>query len=407
VIRRILPVCAWLAAACCSVLLISVVVPINDESASDSARWLRATPAAAVTQANDWLWNLPEGVPLPKVPAENVMSRAKVELGRHLFYDTRLSANETQSCASCHIQLLAFTDGLGQARGSTGEIHPRSSMSLANIAYASTLTWANPNLRLLEQQALVPIFGEEPVEMGMAGKEAEMNARLKASQVYPELFEQAFPDESDPVTLDGVTRALAAFQRSLISVNSPYDRYLRGDDDAISPEALVGESLFFSEQLECFHCHGGPFFTSSMDYEGKGFAEIEFFNTGLYNLDGAGSYPEPNTGVHTFTGDPRDMGRFRAPTLRNIAVTAPYMHDGSILTLEEVVEHYAAGGRTVHEGPTAGVGSRSPLRSEFMVGFELSVEEKAALVEYLRTLTDDSFLSDPRHSDPWAATTRR
>lgn len=365
---------------------------------------------AAVTQAlppDEWSWDLPPGVPRPNVPEDNPMTRAKVELGRHLFYDTRLSENRTQSCATCHIQALAFTDGRARAVGSTGEIHPRGSMSLANIAYSTTLTWANPNLQRLEHQALIPIFGEEPVEMGMSGREDELAARLRASEVYPELFAQAFPGEPEPITLDGVTRALAVFQRSLISVNSAYERFVRGDEGAVDDEVLAGEMLFFSEELECFHCHGGPFFTSSVDYQGKGFPEVEFFNTGLYNLDGEGRYPERNTGIHEFTGEARDMGRFRAPTLKNVAVTAPYMHDGSIATLEEVVDHYAAGGRTVHEGPLAGVGSQSPLRSEFMVGFELSIEQKAALLKFLRSLTDEEFLSDPRYADPWIETELR
>jgi len=356
---------------------------------------------ASAAPGDDWAWELPPGFPLPRVPADNPMSRAKVELGRHLFYDPRLSENGTQSCSSCHEQALAFTDGLTRAVGSTGEVHPRSSMSLANIAWASTLTWVNPNLTRLEHQALLPIFGEDPVEMGMAGKEDELLRRIAASEVLPALFARAFPDEADPVSLHGVTRALAAFQRALVSLDSPYDRYLEGDDHAVGADVKLGEALFFSERMECFHCHGGPFFTSSTDYEGKGFAEVEFFNTGLYDLDGAGAYPEPNTGLHAFTGDPRDMGRFRAPTLRNVAVTAPYMHDGSIETLGEVIEHYAAGGRSRIVGPRASAGRGSPLRSEFMIGFGLSPEEKAGLVAFLRALTDERLLTDPRHSNPW------
>lgn len=376
--------------------------------------WACATAAilagvAAAAQAggpsfsghSDWTWDLPEGVPLPVVPADNPMSRAKVELGRHLFYDTRLSLNQTQSCATCHAQERAFTESLPRSVGSTGEVHPRNSMSLANIAWSAVLTWANPNLQTLEAQALIPMFGEEPVEMGMAGQEGELLRRINASEVYPAMFAAAFPGDTAAVSVANISRAIASFQRSLISVNSPYDRYLRGDDNAVSAQVLAGEELFFSERLECFHCHTGPFLGGTINYAGKGFFEAEFFNTGLYNLDGAGRYPDPNTGIHVFTGDPDDMGRFRAPTLKNIAVTAPYMHDGSIATLEEVIDHYAAGGRTIVNGPNAGVGSRSPLRSEFMVGFELTTEEKQALLAYLRALTDSTFLSDPRHANPW------
>lgn len=349
----------------------------------------------------DWNWELPEFFPRPLVPEDNPMSEAGFELGRHLFHDTRLSLNETQSCASCHVQELAFSDGEARSAGSTGEIHPRNSMSLANIAYASTLTWANPNLTRLEDQALIPMFGEEPVELGMSGQEDLLLERLAASTVYPDLFRAAFPGEDDPITVWNVVRALGIFQRGLLSLDSPYDRYLAGDDDAVSPAVIRGENLFFSERLECFHCHGGPFFSGATTFEGRGFTEIEFFNTGLYNLDGKGAYPPENTGIFEFTGDPRDMGAFRAPTLRNIEVTAPYMHDGSIATLDEVLDHYAAGGRTIEEGPLRGEGHRSPLRSEFIVGFELTPEEREDLLAFLRSLTDSVFLSNPRFADPW------
>jgi len=177
-----------------------------------------------------------------------------------------------------------------------------------------------------------------------------------------------------------VTRALASFQRSLISLDAPYDRYVwEWDESGMSEEAFRGESLFFSERLECFHCQGGAILSGSIDYVGKGFPEIEFFNNGLYNIDGNGGYPPPNVVLYEFTLDARDMGRFRAPTLKNITVTAPYMHDGSIQTLEEVIKHYAAGGRTVEDGPWNWVGSESPIRSECMVGFELDEEERTDL----------------------------
>lgn len=355
----------------------------------------------AATAADGWVWTLPPGTPRPVVPADNPMTAEKVELGRHLFYDVRLSGNRTQSCATCHLQALGFTDGLPQGVGSTGEVHPRGSMALANVAYASTLTWANPNLVHLEDQALLPIFGEDPIELGMGGREDELLDRLRGDAVYQHLFPEAFPEDADPFSVVALTRALAAFQRTLISAESPYDEWLRGDDEAVGPEVVRGEELFFSERLECFHCHGGLFFTSSVNYEGKGFPEVEFFNTGLYNVDGQGAYPEANTGVHVFTGDAADMGRFRAPSLRNIAVTAPYMHDGSIATLEEVIDHYAAGGRTLTEGPNAGVGSRNPHRSEFMVGFELTPQERADLLAFLHALTDSTFLTDPRLANPW------
>jgi cytochrome c peroxidase len=164
--------------------------------------------------------------------------------------------------------------------------------------------------------------------------------------------------------------------------------------------------LFFSERLECFHCHGGFNFSDAVDHARLPEPERAFHNTGLYNVDGNGAYPPGDRGLLALTGNPADMGRFKAPTLRNIAVTAPYMHDGSIATLEEVIDHYAEGGRTIASGPDAGVGSASPLKDPFVSGFVLSDRERADLVAFLESLTDESFLTDPRFSDPFAAEER-
>ena len=243
-------------------------------------------------------WNLPPGFPLPNVPPDNPMTKEKVELGRYLFYDKRLSSNQTQACATCHRQEKAFTDGRARGRGSTGELHPRGPMSLANVAYNPVLTWANPLLRTLEQQALVPMFGENPVELGMAGKEDVLLARLKTDTRYRKLFAAAFPSTADPFTIHAVTQAIASFERTILSGDSPYDRYRNGDDpNAISESAKRGEALFFSERLECFHCHGGFNLTGTVDYLDKGFAEVEFHNTGLYNLKGAVLVPAAQPGA--------------------------------------------------------------------------------------------------------------
>lgn len=343
-----------------------------------------------------WEWNLPPGFPLPHVPPDNPMTVEKVELGRHLFYDPRLSGNQTQSCGSCHQQALAFTDGLGRAVGSTGELHPRGSMGLANVAYASTLNWAQPLHVTLEQQALGPLLGTFPiVELGMEGREQELLARLRSDPLYVRLFAEAFPDAQDPFTLTHLTRALASFQRSLISCNSPYDRAVhRNEPDALSEAARRGMALFFSERLECFHCHEGFNFSAATRTSRSPSIVQAFFNTGLYDVDGAGAYPAHNTGLHEITGDPRDMGRFKPPSLRNVAVTAPYMHDGSLETLEEVLRvHYAAGGRH----------PQSPLKNGFMVGFELTPQELDDVIAFLHSLTDTGFLSDPAHADPFSS----
>jgi cytochrome c peroxidase len=352
--------------------------------------------------ARGYRFNLPLGFPTPRVPFDNPISEEKVALGRHLFFDRRLSSNGEFSCASCHDPARAFTDGRPRAVGVTGEVHPRSSMSLANVAYSPVLTWANAGIRHLEQQALIPMFGERPIEMGLAGREQQLFGMLRAEATYGPLFKAAFPGEADPVSLANVTRALASFERTLISGGSPYDRYKNGRiPDAIPDAAKRGEALFFSDRLECFHCHGGFNFTQTVDHEGKPAPEVELHNTGLYNIDGKGGYPASNTGLFEITRRPADMGRFKPPTLRNVAVTAPYMHDGSIATLSEVLDHYAAGGRTISSGPDAGVGRDSPLKSRSVKGFEITAAEKEDVLAFLATLTDQTFLTNPRHQDPW------
>lgn len=333
------------------------------------------------------------------------MSAEKVELGRRLFYDTRLSLNETQSCASCHKQELAFTDGLPAGVGSTGEVHRRSAMSLANVAYNSAQTWANPMMKTLEQQLVVPIFGDDPVELGFAGKEGELLERLRGEPLYPPLFQAAFPgEETDPINLYNVGRAIASFERTLISGSSPYDAFTSGEEDAISDSAKRGAALFFGERFECHHCHGGFAFTTSVTWRGKTTDEVFYHNDGLYSLDEDGAYPARDRGLLEVTGRPDDMGKFRPPTLRNIAVTHPYMHDGSIATLREVIEdHYAPGGRLIESGPDAGDGSKSPLKAAFVSGFTIAPGEVDDLLAFLESLTDPQFLSDPRFADPWAS----
>ncbi len=350
-------------------------------------------------------WRTPTWAPAPVAPADNPMSEAKVELGRHLFYDTRLSRERTMSCGTCHQPAKAFTDGLAAPVGVTGERHPRGSMTLTNVGYLSVLTWANPNMKRLESQALVPMFGEHPVEMGMAGREQELFARLKADARYPVMFASAFPEVKGGISLSTITKAIAAFQRTLISLNAPYDRYRYGSEpDAISAAAKRGEALFFSEKFECYHCHAGFTFTDNVHHSRLAFPEIGFHNNALYNANSIGGYPKTSPGLAEFSQREEDIGKFRTPTLRNIALTAPYMHDGSIATLEEVLQHYAAGGRTIHAGEHKGVGADNPNKSNFIVGFELSIGERDDMLAFLRSLTDESFITNPRFADPFANT---
>ncbi len=256
-------------------------------------------------------------------------------------------ATGTQSCASCHHQDLAFTDGKPRAIGSTGEQHPRSAMSLVNLSRTRLLTWNNPHPQALEEQAKIPMFGDQPVEMGAKSLD------FLRDPAYQELLQAA-----QLSSLDSVTKALAVFERTLTSRDSPYDRYhYGGDNTAIGAPARHGEVLFFSEPLSCFRCHGGSNFSDSNELKDNGLL------------------PEG--------------GRFKAPTLRNIAVTAPYMHDGRLATLEAVIDHYAKGG------------THSPKQDELIRGFELTPQDRADLVAFLQSLTDRQFLENPAYSNPW------
>ncbi len=347
-------------------------------------------------------WKLPAKFPVPRVPEDNPMTAEKVELGRYLFYDTRMSINGKVACATCHEQARAFTDGRVTAVGATGQVHPRNSMSLGNVAYAPTLTWANPGLRKLETQLLIPMFGETPVEMGLAGREKKLVATLGKDPRYRTMFAAAFPGEAQPISVPNIAKAVASFVRTLITGGSAYDTYrFQRKAQGISVQAKRGEALFFSERLECFHCHIGLNFSGPLAFEGLEFEEAEFHNTGLYNIDGKGGYPKGNRGVFEVTGNPADMGRFKAPTLRNLKYTAPYMHDGSIATLDEVIDHYEAGGRDVHAGKYAGDGRANPYKNAFVKGFKLTPEERADLIAFLMTLTDEAFVTDPRFSNPF------
>ena len=348
-------------------------------------------------------WRKPPWAPTPLVPNDNPMSEAKVRLGRLLFYDKRLSLDESMSCGSCHQQKRGFTDGMPSHVGVNGEPGRRNVMPLANVVFFPSYTWANPNVTSLENQMLIPLFGDHPLEMGMVGHEKELLARLSESEEYKAFFAAAFPESDGRIDLRNVTRAIAAFERTLLSFNAPYDRYKHGEPNAISNSAKRGEQLFFGERLECYHCHDGVSFTDNDKQEGQAFEEKGFHNTGLYNEDGKGSYKESDHGLREVTDKAEDEGAFRTPSLRNVSVTAPYMHDGSLPDLETVIrKHYAVKGHSnfLGKGP-------NPLRSEFIEGFLISDREVKDLVAFLQSLTDQSFLTDPEFSDPRSASSAK
>ena len=355
----------------------------------------------AVNTDASWNWNLPVNFATPAVPADNPMSEEKFQLGRYLFHDTRLSGNGTQSCASCHLQNLAFTDGKAVATGSTGEKTARSAMPIANAAYHPTLNWANSAITSLEQQMETPLFATSPVELGINdGNRATVLKRFQDDSDYVARFGRAFPGEASPINFTNIIKAVATFERGMLSGDSKYDRYQKGQATLTASEER-GRNLFFTEKAECFHCHGSFNFNDQLKHAGSRSVETPFHNTGLYNIDGKGGFPAPNRGIFELTGKAEDMGAFRAQSLRNVAVTAPYMHDGSIATLEEVLDFYAAGGRNITSGPHAGDGRANPYKSDLISRIDLSAQEKADLVAFLKTLTDETLLTSSRFSNPF------
>ena len=319
---------------------------------------------------------IPEGFPILEQPEDNMMTLDGVILGRHLFYDPILSVDSTVSCSTCHLPELSFTDQLAKSIGVNGET-PRSSMSLLNVGfYYNGLFWdgRSPNL---EEQAIHPI--EDVIEMDNSWD--EVVTRLKRSDLYPELFRKAFGiDNSSMISRDLATKAMAQFERSLISSgNSKFDKVMRGEA-VFTDQELLGFDIFFDTDPElpdgeCFHCHAAPLFTNN-----------DFMNNGLVPADSFDAFPDKGRGA--ITGDFIDNGKFRVPTLRNIEYTAPYMHDGRLETLEEVMVHYNSGGQ-VSEGKDA-----------LIVPLGLTDEQVEAVLAFLTTLNDEDFNNDDRYSDP-------
>jgi cytochrome c peroxidase len=353
--------------------------------------------------ASAYNWDLPNGFPLPKVPSENPMSSEKVALGRFLFYDKNLSQNQTQSCASCHLQEFAFTDRKTFGVGSTGEVHPRNSQNLANVAYNTRLTWSNNKMTSLEVQARGPMFGTTPIELGLSND--TYLDRLKSDSRYKTLFSSAFGGGTENITEQNVRFALSSFQRSMISGKSKVDKYLNyGDKSALSASAIRGLSIYNGETAECFHCHGGINYTNSITHSGTVFEEVSYMSNGIISDATYASLPSNKKGLYDVTLLTTDIGKFKPPSLRNIALTYPYMHDGSFTctsaspndtdacsteALGKVIDHYASGGLS-HQNKDAQIRA-----------FTLTPQERTDLINFLKALTDDEFISNSKFSDPF------
>lgn len=318
----------------------------------------------------------------------------QVALGRALFFSTQLSKSKDRSCASCHDPKHAFADPRRVPTALDQSPLLRNSPSLLNTGWATYLTWSNLALNDHATQAMVPLFGDSPPEMGASFDPNWLQERLAQDAAVLEAIAQD-PGVAGLASLNWelVLRRLADFQRSLVSLDAPWDRFQAGDPTAISDSAKRGEALFFSSTLACSSCHPPPLFSSAFRSRGQiPSVQESFFNTGLYFLNDAGRhYPEEDPGLMEFTGKIEDEGKFRVPSLRNLAQTAPYMHDGSINTLTEVIAHYARGGRKIESGPHRGDGSQNPYKDPRIRGFPLTPQERDDLLAFLLSLSEARF----------------
>ena len=347
-------------------------------------------PEAPVPGGTPYTLVIPSNLPPMEIPPDNQLTVEGVALGRFLFFEKRLSGNNGMSCASCHAPALAFTDGKAVPKGIDSIAGPRSTMPLINLGYAHFFFW-DGRAASLEQQILQPVVN--PIEMHEAWPNAM--SKLQADAVYPTLFERAFGTQH--IDSLKVAKAIAQFIRTMVSGNSPFDKFRRGEG-FISPDAQAGFDLFQKEGgaigqnipvagstpvigqggADCFHCH--------TDAAGL-FTDEQFHNNGLDTVF-------TDLGRAGVTNDPSDLAKFKTPTLRNIMVTAPYMHDGRFTTIDQVLDHYDDGGH-----PSATVDPFMKFTSPDMT-LGLTPTKRMQIKAFLNSLTDEEFLTNPAFQDP-------
>jgi len=322
----------------------------------------------------------PQGYPEMVIPEDNPLTDQGIELGRHLFYDPILSRDSTIACASCHFPSAVFSDKNALAIGIDGQVSPRSSMSLLDVGFFNRGLFWDGRAANLEEQVPDPIVN--PLEMHSLLPDVEND--LRNHPVYPEMIRKAFGIESkNEISIDHVSKSISQFMRTIVSSGkSKFDRvFAPGSLELFSDEELNGYDMFFDisfdvPDAECGHCHNAPLFTTN-----------QFFNNGLQEDQGNLTFADNGRGK--ITGRRIDNGKMRAPSLRNIALRSHFMHDGSLTSLEEVVDHYNSGGHPAE--------NRDPL----IRPLGLTEEQKSDLIAFLRTLTDTAAINNPELSNPF------
>lgn len=317
----------------------------------------------------------PSNFPPVNLPPDNPLTKEGIKLGRHLFYEKKLSGDNTLSCAGCHFQESNFSDPKQFSEGIDGSIGDRNAMILSNLAWQEFFFW-DGRQKSLEAQAVDPV--ENPIEM--KSNWPDVLEKLKADPLYVKLFEEAFGP--DAITKENATKAIAQFERILVSADSKYDKWQRGEYQFTQLEQ-DGYTIFHNEVGDCFHCHG-DFNTGNIF---GAFGDLQFSNNGL------DSVLTPNTGYEVVTGDSLDRGKFKIPSLRNVEYSFPYMHDGRFKSLQEVIEHYNTGGHFSY--------TIDPNMKAVGVGKNWTQSQKDALLAFMKTLSDTAFLTDTSFSDPF------
>jgi cytochrome c peroxidase len=323
-----------------------------------------------------------------------------VTLGKYLFFDRRLSVNNTRSCATCHNPQFAFTDGYKRSLGAFADLHQRNTQPLFNLSYFKYLTAADSTIHNLVLQMNNPLFNTHPVEMGVGLNEEKILKAIKEDSNYNNLFKKSFPAEKNTVNWLNIKIAISRFVLTIISNNSPYDKYKNGDSNALTISQKNGMQLFFSTNSKCSSCHGG-FNFSTPNITGNNSDTLFYYNVGLYNINGKGAYPKYDEGLFALTKKDVDMGKFRVPSLRNLAFTAPYFHDGSSATLTDVLEVFCNGGRKIEQGVNAGNGIKNPFKHSLIKQLALSQKDKIDLINFLMSLSDATFISNPAFQNPF------
>lgn len=315
-------------------------------------------------------------IPQMPIPEDNQLTEDGIELGRHLFYDNILSADSTQSCSSCHLTAASFTDNLPVSFGIDGIPGTKSSMNLLNVGYFDNGLFWDGRSNTLEEQALIPV--EDVVELHDTWP--NVITKLKRHESYPTMFRKAFGiEKKSEITKELAAKAISQFERSIYSFESKFDRFLR-NEVLLEDDERDGLEMFLDlpgaiNDAHCSHCHAMPLMTSN-----------DYFNNGLQEAATLDDFLEKGRGLIT---GPAQNGFFRAPSLRNIELTAPYMHDGSMATLEEVMDHYISGGKP------------SPNRDTFIPAIDLDSYERQAIIAFMKTLTDTKVINEERLQSPF------